>query len=286
MPLISAIAGDILGSPFEWNAFRGKASDLVFFPNGAAPTDDSILTCAVARALLDARRTDGSVDVSRFGDVVGERIREFACRHPNPKGGYGGRFLRWMLTEGAPAYGSLGNGSAMRVSACAWAARSDEEALELARLSALPTHDHPLGILGAEATALAIRRFRQGEAGRKQLRAEWPERFSALGRLPEISSIRTPIPFDATCPGTVPFAVALALDGSNWEETVRQAVVFGGDCDTTAAIAGSIAAGGRSVPAGIRERALILLPPDLRQVVDDFSAAFGENSGRRAASGA
>lgn len=277
MPLIAAIAGDILGSSYEHHNFHGAPEELVFFQHGAGPTDDSVLTCAVAQALLEAKDSSGAIDAAHFERVIGVRLREFALRHTKIKGGYGSKFLRWLLTDNSPSLHSFGNGSAMRVSPCAWAAKTEEEALRLARLSAMPTHDHPLGILGAEATALAIWRFREGAVGREKLRAEWPERFGELGALPpkeDFALTKAPLRFRATCQATVPFTVALALDSASWEETVRRAVALGGDCDTSAAISGSIAAGYSAVPPDIREAALRLLPSDLRDVVEAFADAF------------
>lgn len=277
MPLIGAIAGDILGSLYERHNFRGTPNDLVFFPKDAGPTDDSVLTCAVAQALLDATDCSGHIDTEHFGGIVGSRLREFTRRHSNVKGGYGSKFLTWALMDDWPAPRSLGNGSAMRVSACAWGAKTEEEALLLARLSAQPTHNHPLGILGAEATVYAILRFREGTAGRERLRSEWPARFGALGALPTSNTFaleKAPLHFHATCPETVPYTVALALDSQSWEETVRRAVALGGDCDTSAAISGSIAAGSSAVPPDIREATLQRLPSDLRDVVETFADTF------------
>ncbi len=273
MRLLGAIAGDMLGSTYEFNNFTGKAKNLKFFPKGSFATDDSILTCAVADALLAARTSAGDIDEAAFSDLLPERLRRFALAHP--EGGYGGRFLAWLQRPGAPAYRSLGNGSAMRVSPCLWAARDEAQALRLAKRSALPTHDHPLGILGAQATVWAARRFMEGAAGREQLKKEWRAKFGRLGALPDVERLAAPIDFDETCPGTVPLAISIALAADEWEDAVRLAVALGGDCDTTAAIAGSIAAGGSPVPEAIERAALALLTRDLRRVVEAFEAAFG-----------
>lgn len=273
MLLLGAIAGDVLGSTYEFHNYEGLAKNLKFFPKGSFATDDSILTCAVADALLAARQPDGAIDEAAFSEALPGRLRRFAAAHP--EGGYGGRFLRWLKTPDAPAYGSLGNGSAMRVSACAWAVKDEAAALRLAELSALPTHNHRLGVLGARATVWAIRRFQEGAAGRERVRREWKAQFGALGDLPDVDRLASPIDFDETCPGTVPLAVSIALATDDWEDAVRLAVSLGGDCDTTAAIAGSIARGGSPVPLPIEEAAMKLLTPDLRRVVTAFESAFG-----------
>ena len=157
---------------------------------------------------------------------------------------------------------------------CALVTDNIDTACRLARLSALPTHNHPLGILGAVATVHAIFRFREGPAGRERLQNEWPDRFGALGKLPDLSKLRRPIRFDETCPGTVPYCVALALSCRSWEAAVRRAVALGGDCDTTAAVAGTIAGGAYPVPETVRQETLRRLPSDLRKVITHFEATF------------
>lgn len=276
MILLSAIAGDLLGSTYEFRNFRGSSDTLHFFPAGSFATDDSVLTCAVAHTLIKARRQDGTIDKARFSERLPDALRRFASCHP--EAGYGGRFAAWLKIPHAPAYGSLGNGSAMRVCACAWTGQSTDTALELARLCALPTHNHPLGVLGAVATVAAIERLKNGKSGREMLINEWDEKFGALGTLPDVESLHAPIAFDATCPGTVPFAVALALNSCSWEDAVRRAVAMGGDCDTTAAIAGAVAGGAYPVPESIACKALSLLSSDLRRVVLDFEATFEKNA--------
>lgn len=271
MPLIGAIAGDILGSRYEFASFCGRAEDLVIFPPGAFPTDDTVLTCAVAKALLDARSSDGTIDHEHFQHVIAPALRKVAGDHGSA--GYGARFMRWMLSENAPSPMSFGNGAAMRISPCAWAARTPGEALELARIATLPTHGHPEGLMGAAATVWAIDAFRAHQP-EEDIRSEWGKRFSALGPLPELSRLTPPIRTDLSCRGTVPLAVQIALQSRSYEETIRRAVVLGGDCGTIAAIAGSIAAGRSPAPQMIREKALRLLPEDLRRIVLDFAQAF------------
>lgn len=271
MPLLAAIAGDILGSIYEFANFRGRAEDLEIFPAGAHPTDDSVLTCAVAKALLDAREENGTVDHRRFRALIGPTLRKTASDHKGA--GYGARFMRWVEDDKAPAPMSFGNGAAMRVSACAWAARSTEEALALARIATLPTHGHPEGLLGAAAAVWAIRAFRS-KMSRTAIRKAWTERFLELGELPDIKRLSPPIPTDLSCRATVPLALAAALESADYESTIRRAVALGGDCDTIAAIAGSIAAGRSPVPEAIRQKALALLPEDLRNIALAFARAF------------
>ena len=271
MPLIGAIAGDILGSRYEFANFRGSPEELVIFPPGAFPTDDTVLTCAVAKALLDARTPEGTVDHENFQSLIAPALRKLAGDHGSA--GYGARFMRWVLSDDAPAPMSFGNGAAMRISPCAWAARTPAEALELARIATLPTHGHPEGLMGAAATVWAINAFRANLA-ENAIRREWAERFGSLGPLPKLESLTPPIRTDLSCRGTVPLALEIALKSRSYAETIRRAVALGGDCDTIAAIAGSIAAGRHPVPQTIREKAIALLPDDLRRIVLDFAEAF------------
>ena len=131
--LLAAIAGDLLGSSYEFDNYRGCPDDLPFFPDDAFATDDTVLTCAVANALLTARLTDGTIDERKFSLALPDSLRRFALRHP--EAGYGDRFWNWVKRPGAPAYGSLGNGSAMRVLPCALVTDNLEAASRLARLS-------------------------------------------------------------------------------------------------------------------------------------------------------
>ena len=139
--LYGAVIGDVLGSTFEFNNWLKSPEELPIFPPDAHPTDDSVLTCAVADALIaSAVRDDVSentlrVDPVQFQRKVRGALRDWGCAFP--KAGYGSRFMRWMLSDTEAPTGSLGNGSAMRASGCAWAAGSLFEALELAALSAL-----------------------------------------------------------------------------------------------------------------------------------------------------
>ncbi|MDO5531332.1 ADP-ribosylglycohydrolase family protein [Sutterella sp.] len=279
MSLLGAVIGDTLGSVYEFANFRGSPDELKFFPADATPTDDSILTCAVADALLDSRTQDGSVMADWFSSVITGKLRDWALTDWKGKArsGFGGRFLRWAMTPDAPAYGSLGNGSAMRCSACAWAAESLEEALDLAERSALPTHNHPEGILGAQATVWAIRRFMdlgRGTTSKASIAAEWEILWPGLEALPHLGALEPPIPFDVTCRGTVPLAVAIALASNSYEETVRRAVATGGDCDTIAAIAGSVAEAAWGVPDELRVNILARLPDRMKSVILAFEAAF------------
>jgi ADP-ribosylglycohydrolase len=254
--MIGAIAGDIIGSVYEHH--RIKSKDFPLFGPGSTFTDDTVLTVAVADAILTCR-------------PYLESIREFGQRYPHA--GYGGSFRRWLRADDPRPYGSWGNGAAMRVSPVGWAYASEDEVLRQAAMTAAITHDHPEGIKGAQATALAVYWARTG-ADKGAIRAGIAERFGYdLGR--SVDDIRPTYAFDVSCQGTVPEAIIAFLDSTSYEDAVRNAVSLGGDSDTLACIAGGIAGahyGG--VPASIRAEVRDRLTPDLWQVAEAFCGAY------------
>lgn len=251
-----AIAGDIIGSVYERRPI--KTTDFPLFQPRSRFTDDTVLTVAVAHAILG----DGDYAAS---------LQAFGRRHPNA--GYGGSFINWLYAEQPQPYNSWGNGSAMRVSPVGLAFDDEEDVLRQARLSAEVSHNHPEGIKGAQATALAILLARRGEE-KEAMRARITEQFGYdLNR--SVDDIRPAYRFDVSCQGTVPEAIIAFLDANGYEETVRLAVSLGGDSDTLACIAGSIAAayyGG--VPAPILAQARQILTEDLLQVVNQFRDTY------------
>lgn len=254
--MIGAIAGDIIGSVYEHRPIKTKHFPL--FSPGCRFTDDTVLTVAVADAILSGRG-------------YAEAAQDFGHRYP--RAGYGGAFQAWLMSREAQPYGSWGNGSAMRAGPVGWAFDSEEEVLEQARLSAEITHDHPEGVKGAQAVALAVFLARSGCA-REELRARIAA-FSGYDLGMTVDDIRPDYEFDVSCQGTVPPAVVCLLDSDSWEDAVRNAVSLGGDSDTLACIAGAMAeAFYGDVPEAVRERAFRFLPHDLASVVEDFRRVF------------
>ena len=253
--MIGAIAGDMIGSPYE----RYPMKDPDFSIRVAGFTDDSVLTVAVASAILT-------------GTDYADAIKTFAQRHPHA--GYGGTFRKWMWSWENKPYNSWGNGSAMRVSPVGFAFDTLDEVLDQAKHSAEVTHNHPEGIKGAQATALSILLARQG-ADKKTIRSEIVNYFGYdLHRT--IEEIRPSYSFDVSCQGSVPESIIAFLDSNDYETAVRNAVSLGGDADTMACIAGGIAqAFYEKIPEAIVEEVLQKLTPDLRQVVDEFIEAYG-----------
>ncbi|TVQ17382.1 MAG: hypothetical protein EA382_18985 [Spirochaetaceae bacterium] len=267
--MIGAIAGDVLGSVYE--AQTTKQKDFRLFHWLGRPTDDSVLTMAVAATLLDAAAPTASGAPAATVEDYAACFREFGRRYPNA--GYGGSFRRWFQSDadspgGAP-YNSWGNGSAMRVSPIGWAFDNEPAVLDAAELSALPTHNHPEGVKGAGAVALAVFLARTG-ATKEEIRVAISTRFGYdLNRT--IDSIRTAYEFDVSCQGSVPEAIIAVLDSTDFEDAIRNAVSLGGDADTQACIAGAIA---EAFYGGVPARVLAWVFPRLDNFQLDIVARF------------
>jgi ADP-ribosylglycohydrolase len=250
--MIGAIVGDIAGSAYEFHP--ADRYDFELFPKGTDFTDDTVLTLATADALV-------------HGLEYGEAYRNWGRRFPGR--GYGGRFSAWLGREDLGPYNSLGNGSAMRVSPVGWTFRTLEKTLEEARRTALPTHDHPEGIKGAQAAAGAIFLARTG-AAREEIRS-WVSGTFGYDVSRRVIDIRPTYGFDETCPGSVPEALCAFFDSSDFESAVRLAVWLRGDADTQACIAGSVAEafyGG--VPQYLAGPAVALLTDEMRALLAEF----------------
>lgn len=254
--MIGAIIGDIVGSRFEFN--NTNKSDFTLFTKDCDFTDDTICTVAVADAILHDKT---------FEDA----LREWCHKYPNPMGAYGGSFNAWLQSNDPRPYNSFGNGSAMRVSPCARAARSDAEAIRLAIASASCTHNHTEGIIGSVATTLVIRAL-SCDFGKPRLTAQVDAENVISTYYGEDWYYHLPAPgvFDVTCQGCVPLAFYIVDNSSCFEVAIREAVAYGGDSDTLAAIVGSMAEALFGIPVDIRNRALAYLPEEMRVIVKEF----------------
>lgn len=265
--MYGAILGDIIGSPYEFDK-GDKTKDFPLFSASSHFTDDTVMTVAVAEALLD---TDGqSDDVIRTGLV--RSMRKWGLRHPNA--GYGGRFRIWLRSGSPKPYGSFGNGSAMRAASAGWLYGTLEETRRIAALTASVTHDHPEGVKGAVATACAIFLARTGRT-KDEIREYITREFNYdLSRT--CDEIRPYYHHDESCQRTVPEAITAFLEGESFEDVIRTAVSLGGDCDTLTCIAGSIAEAFYGVPAALRVECKKRITPEMRTVLDRFDVARGQ----------
>ena len=258
--MYGAILGDIIGSAFEFDR-GGKTKEFPRFCEESTWTDDTVMTIAVAEALMEAGR-----------DATAEEIRKACVKSMQkwgrkyPYAGYGGMFLRWLRSRDPKPYGSFGNGSAMRVSAVGFMYDTLERTREVAALTAMVTHDHPEGIKGAEATASAIFLARKGST-KAEIKAYVESEFGYdLSRTCE--EIRPTYHHVESCQQTVPEAITAFLEGYSFEDVIRTAVSLGGDCDTLTCIAGGIAEAFYGVPEEIARECRKRLPGDMLEVVD------------------
>ena len=260
--MLGAVIGDIVGSRFEWNNHKSK--DFELLTPQCRVTDDSVMTLAIAQAVLES---DGQREALAKNAVAA--MRAFGRRWA--RGCYGGRFSRWLASDDPKPYGSFGNGSAMRVSSCAWAASSLNDALDMARRVTMVTHDHPEGIRGAEAVTAVIWFARYGESS-EAIRKKMADSWYALDFT--LDEIRDDYTFDVSCQGSVPQAIECFLEADDFEDAIRNAVSLGGDSDTIAAMAGSMAQARFGIPDALRIRIRPWLDQPLLDVLDSFEARF------------
>ena len=258
-PLYGAIGGDIIGSCYERHNVKTK--DFPLFSARSRFTDDSVMTVATADALLH-RRDWGSA------------YRKWGNRYPDA--GYGGSFRRWLASPAPLPYNSWGNGSAMRISPVGFCAKSEDEVLQLAKASAEVTHNHPEGVRGAQAAALAVHLANTG-ADKRRIKEKMESLFGYDLSSRTLDDIRPDYAFDVSCSGTLPVALLAFLESADYEDAVRNAVSVGGDSDTIAAVTGGIALAfygemPGEIVAGIETR----LPPDMWEICREFSASFFE----------
>jgi ADP-ribosylglycohydrolase len=284
MAMLGAIVGDIVGSVYEWNNIKTK--DFPLFRDDCFFTDDTVMTCAIAEAVMNGGKKDDYIDaMKKFGRMY-------------PDAGYGGRFNEWLFSENREPYNSFGNGSAMRVSPCAWAldcgffARTGiwpSNGYEKAKLSAEVTHNHPEGIKGAMATvdAIFLCRFYFGgychdyekpiddnpEECKKRIKAHIEKEYG-YDLSKTLDEIRPTYFFNETCQETVPQAITAFLESTDFEDAIRNAISLGGDSDTLAAITGSIAEAAYGIPEWIKEKAISYLDEPLKNVLRSWENTF------------
>lgn len=227
--MYGAIIGDIVGSKYEFNNIKVK--DFPFVSHGCEFTDDTVITVAVAKAILRCIEENAP-----FKPILVQEMQSLGRKFPHA--GYGGMFSAWLYEEKPQPYNSFGNGSAMRVSPCGLIAVTLDEAIALARASAEVTHNHPEGIKGAEATAAAIFLAKTGN-DKASIGSYICEHYYNLSQT--LDEIRATYWFNETCRNTVPQAIIAFLESTSYEDAIRNAVSLGGDSDTLAAITGAIA---------------------------------------------
>ena len=265
--MLGAIVGDVIGSGYEWNNI--KTTEFPLFQRESSYTDDSVMTIAVAHALLgreDVPSRDTLPSRNMLQRAFTSSMQSFGRHYPGA--GYGSRFYDWVFNLAPEPYNSWGNGSAMRVSPVAWVANSVEECEQLAMESALVTHNHPEGVKGAQATAACIFLARMGYDN-DEIRC-YVEENHGYDLDFSIDSIRKGYNYDISCQGSVPPSIVAFLESNSFEDALRRIISIGGDSDTLGAITASIAQARYGIPAGIAAETRTRLPQDLLEVVDCF----------------
>lgn len=266
--MLGAIIGDIVGSTREWNNIKTEDFELV--PRGSRFTDDTVMTLAVAQWLIE--------DSSHNPDSLIRIMQDLGRKYPNA--GYGRMFREWLTSDHPQPYKSYGNGSAMRVSPVGMYAGTLEEALELAKISAAVTHNHPEGIKGAQAIAAAVFMQLNEEFDTQGKIKRYVEETFGYNLNIRLEDIRDAYRFDSSCQGSVPIAIMAYLQRLNALDILRLAISMGGDSDTIACMALSIAyarpsdvVSSRSyLPNELISKCKELMPNDLLEINDRFEA--------------
>ena len=254
--MLGAIIGDIVGSIYEF--CNTKSTNFQMFTSFSSYTDDTVMTLAVAKWLME--------DDAHTLHYLIFCMQELGNRYPGA--GYGGNFSAWLREDDPQPYNSWGNGAGMRVSPVGLYAKTLNEALALAAITASVSHNHPEGVKGAQAIATSMFLCKQG--GSKQEIKEYIERTFDYNLNRTIAEIRPSYEFDVSCQGSVPEAIIAFLEGNSFEEVIRLAISLGGDSDTIGAMAGAIAACMYPIPEEIAERCNRILTEDLREIQDKF----------------
>ena len=254
--MLGAIAGDVIGSVYEFANTKSTGFDL--FTPWSSFTDDSVMTLAVAKWLVE--------DETHTIHYLIYCMQELGNKYPNA--GYGGNFRAWLQEDEPQPYNSWGNGAGMRVSPVGLYARTLDETLALAAITASVSHNHPEGVKGAQAIAACVFLCKEGKT-KSEIKAYIEKSFDYnLNRT--IAEIRPQYDFDVSCRGSVPEAIIAFLEGNSFEEVIRLAISLGGDSDTIGAMAGAIAACCYEIPQSIVDRCNSLLTEDLREIQNQF----------------
>ena len=260
--MLGALIGDIAGSRFEM--YNLKSKEFRFLDRKCCPTDDSIMSLAIAKAILGC---DGNYE--NLSEKAISCMQELGRLYP--RAGYGGRFKKWLFLENPEPYNSFGNGSGMRVGPCGYAAKSLDEAKELSAMVTRVTHNHPEGMRGAEAVATSVYLAKNGKT-KEEIKDHIQENYYWLGFT--IDGIRDLYKFDVSCQGSVPIALEAFLESTDFEDAIRTAISVGGDSDTIAAMTGAIAEAYYGIPVDIIEEVQKFLDVRHMEILWEFEKKY------------
>ena len=260
--MLGTLIGDTAGSRFEWKNHRSKEFELL--ADTCSLTDDSIMTLAIAKAILNSKE-----DHSDLAALAVRYMQQLGRLYPYA--GYGGSFVRWLKDPNPKPYNSYGNGAAMRVSPCGFAAKSMEDARQMARTVTNVTHNHPESIKAAEAVSAAVFMARIGSS-LPEIRDYIEKNYYKIDFT--LDGIRESYAFDVSCQGSVPQAFAALFESTGFEDAIRNAVSIGGDSDTIAAIAGGMAEAYYGIPEELRRRELMFMDKAQLNILNAFEARY------------
>ena len=261
--MLGAIIGDMAGSIYEFDNIKNR--DFEFLSERCEPTDDSILTCAIARALIDVKGRGTQLE-----RVIMFRMKEYFLANPLPMGGFGAKFFQWALSDVTEPYGSWGNGAAMRISPVAYVANTEAEVKLLSRIVTGTTHNDLEGLKGGEVTALAVFKALHGvtkEDIQKMVKSYYPGEYS-------VEELHRTYTFEPSCQKTVPEGMQCFFESEDYESAIRNVMYIGGDCDTLGAIVGAVAGAYYGIPKWIQEKALSMMPDYMVEDYEDFKTMY------------
>ena len=261
--MLGAIIGDMAGSIYEFDNIKSR--DFEFLSERCEPTDDSILTCAIARALIDVKGRGTQLE-----RVIMFRMKEYFLANPLPMGGFGAKFFQWALSDVTEPYGSWGNGAAMRISLVAYVANTEAEVKLLSRIVTGTTHNDLEGLKGGEVTALAVFKALHGvtkEDIQKMVKSYYPGEYS-------VEELHRTYTFEPSCQKTVPEGMQCFFESEDYESAIRNVMYIGGDCDTLGAIVGAVAGAYYGIPKWIQEKALSMMPDYMVEDYEDFKTMY------------
>ena len=261
--MLGAIIGDMAGSIYEFDNIKSR--DFEFLSERCEPTDDSILTCAIARALIDVKGRGTQLE-----RVIMFRMKEHFLANPLPMGGFGAKFFQWALSDVTEPYGSWGNGAAMRISPVAYVANTEAEVKLLSRIVTGTTHNDLEGLKGGEVTALAVFKALHGvtkEDIQKMVKSYYPGEYS-------VEELHRTYTFEPSCQKTVPEGMQCFFESEDYESAIRNVMYIGGDCDTLGAIVGAVAGAYYGIPKWIQEKALSMMPDYMVEDYEDFKTMY------------
>lgn len=268
MHMIGTIVGDVVGSIYEWDNIKTKK--FPFLTSKHFFTDDTVMTLAIAKALLSLNK-----DLKSWQQHLIKEMQTIGLKYPTS--GYGEHFMMWLISKKPKPYNSFGNGAGMRISPVAYVAKSMEEVKFLSHLITEVTHNHPEGIKAAEAIAVATY-LAKTKHSKQEIKDYVQKHYYPLNFT--LDEIRPTYRFDVTAQGSTPQAIVAFLESDSFEDAIRNAISIGGDSDTIAAMTGSIAEAFYGVPSAIGTQVIAYLTPDLKEILVDFNKQYQSRKSR------